>query len=83
MSYYLRIAIPMTDYAYEYLLVPSLATSTLSHFSVQLIDLHRDLALQCLTYISFNNLASGACYDKPSYMTRLRNHPLFDHVAHH
>ena len=59
----------MTDYAQEYLLVPSLATSTLSHFSVQLIDLHRDLALQCLTYISFNNFASGACYDKPSYMT--------------
>ncbi|KAL1734148.1 hypothetical protein EV714DRAFT_281270 [Schizophyllum commune] len=54
----------------EYLLVPSLATSILSHFS-------------CLTYISFNNFAGGACYDKPSYMTRLRNHPLFDYVAHH
>ncbi|KAI5888570.1 uncharacterized protein SCHCODRAFT_02587820 [Schizophyllum commune H4-8] len=67
----------------EYLLVPSLATSTLSHFSVQLVDLHRDLALQCLTYISFDNFAGGACYDKPSYMARLRNHPLFDYVAHH
>ncbi|KAL1682498.1 hypothetical protein EV122DRAFT_287123 [Schizophyllum commune] len=59
----------------ECLLVPSLATSTLSQFSVQLVDLHRDLALQCLTYISFDNFAGGACHDKPSYMTRLRNHP--------
>lgn len=66
----------------EYLLSAQIRQNTLvSKFAMAPADANQELAVYCLTYLSFQELTSGASGSSDAYADRLIRHPLLEHTA--
>jgi hypothetical protein len=66
----------------EYLLSAQIRQNTMvSKFAMAPADANQELAVYCLTYLSFQELTSGPSGSSDAYADRLKRHPLLKHTA--
>ncbi|KAL1687581.1 hypothetical protein GGG16DRAFT_20812, partial [Schizophyllum commune] len=68
----------------EYLFTAALARdSNLGLYAMTLPDLHRDLALLCLTYVLLDAFRDGPCVDRSSFNRRIQTFPMYPYATRH
>lgn len=52
-----------------------------SNFATTPVDANLELAVGCLTYLSYKSLATGPCPSEEDYLERLSKHPFLQHAG--
>ena len=65
----------------DYLLSAAIVQSKVSSFALSVKESGEELAVDCLTYLSFSEFRSGPARTYDAYADRQRLHPAADHIA--